>query len=652
MINPNISLFNDLKDIKVSNQFKYVFVNDFFASDLFGGAELTSEALIASIGENEVFRIRSQNITENFILENLDKVFIFGNFTMINGKLLPLISMVSKYIVIEYDYKFCKQRNVEKHKADEKKECDCHTQGIGKVIEDFYQNAKCIFWMSELQKKYYTDRFPSLNKVQSIVLSSVFTKETIENLLELRSNRRVEFDKYVVLDSSSWVKGKETTIKYCKNNNIDFEVIGNLKPEDFLTEISKYKGIVYMPNGADTCPRMIIEAKILGLEIITNDLVQHANEEWFSTDNIDSIIEYLQNRPEVFAKTLQNIRNSLFNKTLSGYTTTFNCKKNEYPFISSIKSMASFCDEVIVLDGGSDDGTYEDLLELSKLDNKIKVHQCIKDWKNESKAEFDGFQKARARDLTTKDFCWQFDVDELVTPRSGQKVQELVLNFPNKLDLMAVPVIEFWGAKGKIRTDINPWKWRLSRNKQNITHGIPGDLRIESSDGKIISKPGSDSCDYIYKDSLERVPFFCDFYNANIDYLLKKIFKNGNDIDIRVGNKYFENLTIKYPVVYHMSWFNLERKIRFFKEYWKDFWSEMYGNKLNDLPENNVMFNKSWSDVSEEDIKIAANEFEQKLSGWIWHQKWNGQRTFGLDFNCIKNIKNDLEILKENFGEL
>jgi hypothetical protein len=653
MINPNISLFQDQRPIQLSPQYKYIFVNDFFVADVKGGAELSSESLINYNTKDKIFSIRSHQLYENFILENLDKIFIFGNFANINGRLIPTLSTLAKYVVIEYDYKFCKYRSIEKHKFEEKTECDCEKQPLGKIIEDFYLSSQKIFWMSQRQKEIYEDKFPNLkNKKESYVLSSVFSEDTIEKLIELRNSRINTNNKFLVFNSNSWVKGTESSKNFCIQNNIPYEIVGGMSPDDFLEELSKYQGVVYQPNGSDTCPRMLIEAKILGLETFVNSNVQHTNESWYNSENIEETILYLKGRSQFFWDCLNEVYDKVTNFTLSGYTTVYNCVVNNYPYIASIKSMLEFCDELIILDGGSTDGTYEEIQKLATENSKIKLNKFVKDWTKESKQEFDGGQKARARNLANGDFCWQFDIDEIVAKNDAARIRNLIHYFPNKLDLMALPVVEFWGNKGKIRTDINFWKWRLSRNNKNITHGIPKDLRFIDGDGKLCSKPGSDSCDYIFVDSLERVPFFCDFYNNTTDYLLKKIHNKGQEIDIKIGEKYVENLKEKYPIVYHFSWYHLERKIKFFKNYWKDFWSEMYGNKLEDSAESNVMFNKKWSEVSEEDIQIAAEKFEKDLSGWIWHKKIYNEKTFGLHIQNIEFINQDLQDINKNFGDI
>ena len=58
-----------------------------------------------------------------------------------------------------------------------------------------------------------------------------------------------------------------------------------------------------------------------------------------------------------------------------------------------------------------------------------------------------------------------------------KRVKNLVNQISKNMDLIALPVTEFWGSKDKVRIDVNPWKWRLSRNRPHITHGIPASLR-------------------------------------------------------------------------------------------------------------------------------------------------------------------------------
>lgn len=652
MINNKFSFFQDFtKDINVPKECKYIFINDFFSNELLGGAEITSDSLISYLdNDNQVFKIKSQFANENFIVDNLDKVFIIGNYSNLSVQSINKLINFAKYVNIEYDYKFCKHRSIEKHKFLEKKDCDCHTQNIGNIVSSFYSNSQYLFWMSEEQKNIFHKRFQNIRNFKNqTVLSSVFSKSTLNLLSELNKNREVVYNEFVVLGSDSWVKGKDASEQFCKINNIKYKVLNNLSHDNFLNEISKYEGLVYIPNGSDTCPRMVIEAKLIGLKIYINNFVQHANESWFNNENLNLVRNYLENKPKEFWNILNSIQKKHEKYTISGYTTTYNCIKNEYPFKECISSLNNFCDEIVVVDGGSTDGTWEYLLELAENNNKIKVYQNNLDWENESPAVLDGGQKAYARSKCTSDFCWQIDVDELVHENDVDKIYNLTKAFPNHFDIMALPVIEFWGNKGKVRVDINPWKWRLSRNKDYITHGIPDDLRYYDQDGKLLSKPGSDGCDMIDKNSYKRINFYCDFYNNNYARVLNSAITS--ELDLKIAEKYLDNLSLKYPCVYHLSWFDLKRKIKFYKNYWQNHWNKLYGIDTKDTPENNFMFDKSWSEVTDEDIISRADEFENKLGGWIFHKKWDGTSTNSANVLNMQNIQNKFNDIVNNHGK-
>ena len=56
--------------------------------------------------------------------------------------------------------------------------------------------------------------------------------------------------------------------------------------------------------------------------------------------------------------------------TISAFTITTNAIKNQYPIIESVKSILPLVDEVVIVDGGSTDGTIE---QLRALGDKVRV---------------------------------------------------------------------------------------------------------------------------------------------------------------------------------------------------------------------------------------------------------------------------------------
>lgn len=256
-----------------------------------------------------------------------------------------------------------------------------------------------------------------------------------------------------------------------------------------------------------------------------------------------------------------------YNPKISGYTHVYNAETGNYPYIESIKSMLGFCDEVVVVDGGSTDGTVEKIQAIDS--DKVKIHVREWDW---NEPGMDGMQKAYGRAMCSGEFLWQQDTDEVVHEDDYNKIKKLAKRFPKDVDILHLPVIELWGESDNVRTDRHSWKWRLSRNDFRITHGIQKDARmVDEETGKVYSKKGmSDGCFYIDIMTNEMLPHK-GFYNGELDYLRQTDPKSYGE---RM-NQIFNEL----PSVFHYSWANIPRKIKNFKQTWDSMWNNLYNEK-------------------------------------------------------------------------
>jgi len=257
---------------------------------------------------------------------------------------------------------------------------------------------------------------------------------------------------------------------------------------------------------------------------------------------------------------------------------------------------------------------------MAKKNDKLIIHQNNRDWSDKRFAVFDGLQKSLARALCTGEFCWQQDVDEIVHESDYEKVKSLANQLPNNVDLVALPILEFWGNSGKVRIDVNPWKWRLSRNRPYITHGIPANLRKFDDDGRLYSLPGTDGCDYVRADTYEPIPFM-NFYTEDVHSLREKALSDCDEESITNYGTWLSSVFDALPGVYHYSWFDIERKIRTYRDYWSKHWQSLYDIEQEDTPDNNMFFNKSWENVSEDEITDLSKRLSSEMGGWIFHQK-------------------------------
>jgi len=608
-----------------------VFVADLFVDDYCGGAELSTDALISASPMN-VYKLKSSDVCLETLEAGHRKFWVFTNFSEMNIDFIPTIIANLNYAIVEYDYKFCRYRSIEKHKNATQNDCDCPESNHGKLISALFLGAKHIWWMAETQRQRYIDRFSFLFNVPNTVLSSIFDDESFATIKSLNEYREDEKKGWIVLGSTSWIKGANEAETWCKKNKKDYEVVWGLPYHEVLQKLSSAEGFVYLPQGGDTCPRMVIEAELLGCKLQLNDDVQHAKEAWFDTDDKEDTWAYLYMARSRFWNTIKYI--TQYSPTISGYMTTLNCEKHMYPYKHSIKSMLQFCDEVIVVDGGSDDNTWEELEQLAANEDKLKIHKNAMNWSAKRFGVFDGTQKAFARKLCTGDFCWQMDADELVLERDYDKIKRIAKEMDKSQKLIALPLVEFWGGEKKVRLDVNPWKWRLSRNDGVITHGIPSSLRQYDENGELYSKPGSDGCDYIRQDTHNPIPF-ASFFTQDV-HELKRLALTGDKESLSNYKAWYKGVVDTLPTVYHFSWWDIERKIKTYRDYWSQHWQSLYDISQEDTAKNNMFFECPWSEVTEEMIKSKAEELKSKTGGWIFHNKWKGQ--------CVPHLSLEVDL--------
>jgi len=275
-----------------------IFVADLFSEDYVGGAELTTDAIISHAPAGcRIFKMHSTSLTPEIVAKNRKKHWVLCNWSGAPREgLAALVTENCAYTCVEYDYKYCIYRSSHLHGMSGT-ECDCHTKANFAVA--FYQRAKSLFFMSEGQRDEYYRLFPIMKRWAHIwVLSSVWKDEDILTLRSLAETPKV--DKWAVLAGGSWIKNMQATEQYCKSKNIDYDLVGGLAYQDFLKELSRYKGLVFHPAGFDTCPRLVVEAKLMGLELDLNDNVQHKNESWFLNASMAGTVKYLMDGKQRF----------------------------------------------------------------------------------------------------------------------------------------------------------------------------------------------------------------------------------------------------------------------------------------------------------------------------------------------------------------
>jgi len=280
-----------------------VFVSDLFVKDYVGGGELSTQALIDSC-LLPVAQINSRLLTVDIMEAHKDAFWVFANFSELSLQCITYAIKNLSYTVIEYDYKYCKYRSPEKH-AEEEGTCNCEHDQLAKVVTMFLSHSKTTYWMSHNQKQKYIDKFAFIEKQQTKVLSSIFSEHSLNYITSLDYTKKN--NKYLILNSNSWIKGAVDCREYAEANKLEYEMVWNIEYKELLQKLAQSKGIIFLPKGGDTCPRFTIEAKLLGCELILNENVQHKNEKWFSTRA--SCLEHMRSRAGEFWEHIETVWN-------------------------------------------------------------------------------------------------------------------------------------------------------------------------------------------------------------------------------------------------------------------------------------------------------------------------------------------------------
>ena len=150
--------------------------------------------------------------------------------------------------------------------------------------------------MSEKQKNMILAKVSVLKEDNCETLNSIFSAGDLRFIHSIKDNEKDE--KYLILDSDSPVKPSTQCVEYAKSNDLEYELISNLPYHELLIKMSTSKGLIFLPVASDTCPRLVMEAKMLGCDLALNEHVQHKDEEWFVTQ--DSCYEHMDSRGDAF----------------------------------------------------------------------------------------------------------------------------------------------------------------------------------------------------------------------------------------------------------------------------------------------------------------------------------------------------------------
>ena len=297
-----------------------VYIADFFANQIAGGAELVDDFIIKELKTvYDVKSINSQATTVKTIADNKDLFFIISNFIGLSEDVKIELSKLD-YAIIEHDHKFLKTRDPAPF-----------PKGIAPAdqIKDgyFYRNARTIFCQSKSHAECTRDNL-ILDNISNFGFS-FWSDESLEIIESFLHNKKDTPN--AVLESSNPIKGTSNAINYCNKHNIKYKLIQSPQYSEFMLKLSAVENLIFFPQVKESFCRLVVEARMLGCSLTTNNNLGCTSEDWFSSLKGKELIDFARQR---IGENIGHIKN-----VINGNKSDILIEPRIYPKISIITSM-------------------------------------------------------------------------------------------------------------------------------------------------------------------------------------------------------------------------------------------------------------------------------------------------------------------------
>ena len=279
----------------------YVFVADFFSHEILGGGELNNEELIKILQEkgNEVISLKSSQLSQDMVDKYTGAHFIIANFMALREESKDKI-MNEQYIIYEHDHKYLKSRNPAKYE-------DFIAPSTEIINYEFYKHAKGIFCQSEFHADIVRKNL-KLDNVLSVG-GNLWSESSLAQM-ETYAGKSKQ-DKCSIMLSSIWHKNTDDAVSYCKYKEMEYELIPQSSHHAFLDRISNNSKLVFFPKTPETLSRIVVEARMMDMGVVTNELVGASGEDWFNEKG-KSLITIMNNKREEIPLRVMGVFNENF----------------------------------------------------------------------------------------------------------------------------------------------------------------------------------------------------------------------------------------------------------------------------------------------------------------------------------------------------
>ena len=263
-----------------------LFIADFFVDQVVGGGELSNESLMDKLrGRGYIVRpINSHRVGRNDILQS--KSVIVSNFINLSEDIKKCLESTN-YVIYEHDHKYLRSRDPSIYPN--------FLVPNGLIInKEFYRNAIAVL----CQSTFHAGIVKSNLQLDNIIsLGGNLWSDEHFLLLEQVCREVEKKPTYAIMQSNTPHKNTHKAIQYCEALGLDYVLIPPSDPATFLRELGSHSTLIFFPKTPETLSRIVVEARMMGMNTKTTNNIGAIHEEWFSKKGLD-LIKYMRYKQE------------------------------------------------------------------------------------------------------------------------------------------------------------------------------------------------------------------------------------------------------------------------------------------------------------------------------------------------------------------
>jgi hypothetical protein len=168
----------------------------------------------------------------------------------------------------------------------------------------FYKNAKAVL----CQSKFHLDIVYKNTKLDNLINLSgnLWSKKSLDFMASMSDKKKT--DSFAILDSKIGHKNTMGCINYCLSKGGNYNLISDNNYFSFLTKLGQNKRFIFIPKTPETLSRVCVEARMMNMSVIVNELVGASKESWFSLKGKE-LVELMFSKRETIVDTLLDVIN-------------------------------------------------------------------------------------------------------------------------------------------------------------------------------------------------------------------------------------------------------------------------------------------------------------------------------------------------------